>query len=461
MSEQPYRRYLCRVCGYIYDEAEGDPDGGLPPGTRYEDIPDDWECPDCGVSKADFELIVPPEDTEAPRQPAVGSTGLGGGDPDQIVVVGGGMAGWATVEALRAEMPARTVTLVTHCSGDVYPKPQLSSAAARGRAPDDLIVAPGDQKAREMGVFLVPRTRALAVDRTRQRVITPRGGIPYGQLILAPGARQPQPRIAGDAAERVLQVNDLASYRRFREQTDACAPARVVIMGAGLIGCEFADDLSGAGHAVTVVDLAERPLPRLLPEPVSDRLASAFAQKGVALHPGCTVTAVERDPESTGVRVHLSDGTTLGADVVLSALGLQPNVELARSAGLVVDLGVRVDEHLRTSDPCIFAVGDCAEHDGRLLPYVRPLREQAEVLAAHLAGHEVAYQATAGTITVKTPSYPLAVWVPEERGEWVERESDDDGMVLEHHSGERLTGFVLAGSRAGETSRYEARIQIN
>ena len=457
MSE-PYRRYLCRVCGFIYDEAEGDPDGGLPPGTRYEDIPDDWECPDCGVSKADFELLEPPDDTAAEPAAAATATVRPGMDPEQIVVVGGGMAAWAFVKALRERDPRRPVLLIAGCDGDPYPKPQLSAAAAKGRSADDLVLERGADRAARLGVGFLRRTRVLGLDLARRRIITPRGGVPYGTLILATGAHQPQPCLKGDGAGEVMQVNELASYRRFREQVDPHAPARVVIMGAGLIGCEFADDLTAAGHRVTLVDQAAAPLARLLPGPASERLESALQSHGVVLHTGTTVATVATKEHGGRLQVQLANDMTLDADAVLSALGLRPNVVLAREAGIATDRGIQVDAYLRTSVAGIHAMGDCAEHDGRLLPYVRPLQEQARVLVANLCGEDIRYRASPGTVVIKTPSCPLAVWPPEEPGEWVERQADDQGLVMEHVTGDRLTGFALAGAHARDASAFEARV---
>jgi len=254
-----------------------------------------------------------------------------------------------------------------------------------------------------------------------------------------------------------MQVNDLQSYRRFRAETDAQAPAKILILGAGLIGCEFADDLSSAGHQVHLVDQANHPLTRLLPEALSRTLASALQEKGVSLHTNCTVQSIHTTSGGP-LAVQLDSGDTVHSDVVLSALGLIPNVELAKLAGAATGIGIQVDSRLQTTVPGIYAIGDCAEHNGQLLPYVRPLQEQARALAANLCGHETHYHPNAGTIVIKTPSLPLAVWAPEEPGDWFEREVDGHDIVLEHLSGNRLTGFALSGKRTRDASRYEAQI---
>ncbi|PKM03577.1 MAG: rubredoxin, partial [Gammaproteobacteria bacterium HGW-Gammaproteobacteria-6] len=118
---QAWRQFICRACGLIYDEALGDPDSGLAPGTRFEDIPDDWECPLCGVTKLDFEPYVMREAPAAVAMP-VGPRETG------IVVVGGGLAGWSVIEAIRAIDQSTPITLVSGCKGDLYHKPELSVA---------------------------------------------------------------------------------------------------------------------------------------------------------------------------------------------------------------------------------------------------------------------------------------------------------------------------------------------
>lgn len=463
-DDHPFRRYLCIVCGLIYDEATGDPDGGLPPGTRYEDIPDDWVCPDCGVGKADFMLLEASREQAAkPTQPIASPATHGlPQSPEQVVILGGGMAGWAAAEALRERDPDCPIVLVTHCGADVYPKPQLSSAAARGKTPQALITRSGTEQATRQRISLVAHTRVLDIDRQRRRLITPRGGLPYGRLVLALGGHQPRPALAGNAAGSVLQVNDLADYRRLRTRIDALAPARVVILGAGLIGCEFADDLSAAGHDVTLIDQAARPLARLLPPPLAERLANALRRRRVALHTGSTlgelryINSGSENSENETLQATLGSGEEITADVVISALGLEPSTRLARQAGLSIGSGIRVDDQLRTSDPAIFALGDCAQHRGQLTPFVQPLRAQAKVIGSVLAGHEAHYTGHTSAIVIKTPCLPLAVYPPLVRGEWIPQ--GEDNNIYAHYSGADLTGFILAGIATSDVHSFEAQL---
>src|SRR6056297_833577 len=138
-------RWICTVCGWIYDEDEGDPDSGLAPGTRFEDIPDDWYCPLCGVTKADF---MPLHEYAAQRAAAAGAPrpravhgGVGGSD--SVVIVGAGIAGWTVAEQLRARDADRPITLISNDEAAAYTKPGLSMAISQGRAPEDLIERSG------------------------------------------------------------------------------------------------------------------------------------------------------------------------------------------------------------------------------------------------------------------------------------------------------------------------------
>ena len=153
MSETtlPWLQYICRACGLIYDEEKGDPDSGLAPGTRFDDIPDDWECPLCGVTKTDFELFEKREITIGPQTVAF-SQELG------VVVVGAGLAGWSAVEAIREEDTEIPITLISACSADRYHKPELSVALSRGLTAKKLIRESAQDAAKRLRVGLIKHT---------------------------------------------------------------------------------------------------------------------------------------------------------------------------------------------------------------------------------------------------------------------------------------------------------------
>lgn len=457
-TEAPYRQFLCVVCGYIYDEAEGDPDSGLAPGTRFEDIPEDWYCPLCGVTKADFEPL-----DEVRRRAEAGPAPVRRTRPGKetgVVVVGAGVAGWSTVEALRRQDPDRPVTLVAACSGAVYPKPQLSTAVAQGRAPDDLIRAAAREHADRFGIRILPHTRVRGIDREARRLRTAAGSIRYTHLVLATGARQRRLPLTGDGADAVLHVNDLRSYRALRQRVDGTC-SRVVILGGGLIGCELGEDLAAGGHQVTIIDPTERPLSRLAPESIGDGLAARLRERGITFHGGDAAEGVHT--AGTGLTVTTRAGTHLEADVVLSAAGLVPAVELAREAGLTVNRGIQVDGGMRSSDPTILAVGDGAEVDGHLYGYIDPIREQAEAAAATIADTPAPFCHRPPLIRVKTPSLPLALCPPEtEAGHWEQIAGTGPELHLEFRDDAgRLAGFALSGDFTRQAAELNQRLNVD
>lgn len=465
MQTEPLSRWICDACGYIYDEAVGDPDSGLAPGTRYADIPEDWQCPWCGLRKADLRLLPDQPAAAAPgrdRPARTASTQPRGavyrGSAEHVVIIGAGAAGWGAAEAIRQRQPERPILLVSACAADVYPKPMLSMALSKGKAPSDIVEETAGSRAERLGVELRTSTRVLKLDPARRRVVTSRGAIDYGDLVLALGAHQRALPVAGAAADTVLRVNDLSSYRKLRQRLDGGART-VTILGAGLIGCEFADDLSHAGYTVQVVDPAAHPLERLLPAALAGELAARLAHQGVQWHFGARLATLE--PAEQGYyTATLASGERLHTDLVLSAAGLQANTELARKAGLAVDRGIQVDTHLTTSDAHIHAIGDCAEVDGQVFAYLEPIRRQAEALAAALAGCDEPFAAVPPLIRIKTPSLPLSVCpapVPTESAAWTRVASDDEGSHFELRDGEDLQGFAMAGTRvAAAPALYKA-----
>jgi rubredoxin-NAD+ reductase len=254
----------------------------------------------------------------------------------------------------------------------------------------------------------------------------------------------------------VVSVNDLADYAKFR---NALASAKTVaIIGAGLIGCEFANDLAGAGYAVTVIDPTAYPLSGLMPEQAGSQLLAPLSALGVTWRFGAAVKAIDSD--ATGYALTLSDGTALSADMVLSAVGLRPRIELARSAGLAVNRGIVVDAQLRSSDKDIFALGDCAEIDGRVLPYVLPIMHAARALARVLSGEDTQVEFPAMPVVVKTPAHPVAVLpVPRDApGTWISL-AEGQGIKLGFFDErDRLRGFALTGTHSAQRSEMVKQI---
>jgi rubredoxin-NAD+ reductase len=272
--------------------------------------------------------------------------------------------------------------------------------------------------------------------------------IGYSQLVLALGADQIRVPIDGDASDAILSVNDLHEYAKFRSRLDG--KKKVVILGAGLIGCEFANDLAVGGYQVELVDLADQALSRLLPKPIAQALEQKLSGLGVTWHLGTSIQSVSHDGDQ--LQVMLTNGQIIHADLVLSALGLAPRIQLAKEAGIVVHRGIVVNRQLETSIQNIYSLGDCAEVEGQVLPYVMPIMQAARTLAMVLARQDASLVYPAMPVMIKTPALPLIVSPPPigSSGSWSIKHIDGGMEGLFHNDQSELIGFALAGSATSQ-----------
>jgi rubredoxin---NAD+ reductase len=365
-----------------------------------------------------------------------------------LVILGSGLAGYGLLREFRKRDANTPVTLITADAGQVYSKPNLSNALSQGRTPAQLVSESVAQAAAKFNATILTHTRISAIDSAHKRVETDSGAVEYGRLVLALGADPIPHGLAGNAAQDVLGINDLSDYTRFRVALQG--KRHVVILGGGLIGCEFANDLAASGQTVTVVHLGPWPLERLIPEAAGQALAQALASQGVAWRFGRTARQVDRVVD--GYRISLDDGSQVEADLVLSAIGLKPRTQLAREAGIAVNRGIVVNRRLETSRADIYAIGDCAEVAGHVLPYVQPLLIQVRALAAILAGEDAQVSYPAMPVVVKTSVYPVAVLppVPNAAGAWQAEFTGNGIRALHQNEVGGLNGFALTG---GETGR--------
>ncbi len=446
MSSYDYQRYICDACGFIYDEAKGDPDSGLAPGTRFDDIPDDWFCPLCGLSKSELRLLPEAPVASATTKKTTGkiATNKNRGSEETIVIVGAGIAGWSVAEAIRQRDAETPLLLISACQGASYPKPALSTALASGKTVDDLTEQDALSKAAELNMDVRTETRVIKIDTRKKRLTTAKGGIQYGKLILALGAHQRELPIKGDAAKTVFRVNDLSAYRKLRARLEG-GVQHVTILGAGLIGCEFAEDLSAGGYQISVVDPMEYPLASLLPADTAQELRQSLQEKGVKWHFNNTLDSLEHHEDC--IRATLSNGDVIETDLVLSAAGLIANTKLAEKVGLAVDKGISTNDLMQTSAEHIYAIGDCAEVNGEIFSYIEPIRRQAETVAAHLAGEVKPFIARSPLVRVKTPSYPVTICPPRpaSNAEKIMQAPVDPGR-MNYIQGDRVVGFVLSGA---------------
>jgi rubredoxin-NAD+ reductase len=372
-----------------------------------------------------------------------------------IVIVGAGLAGYTLAKELRKLAPEQPITLITADSGALYSKPMLSNALAQGQTAQTLIQASAAEQAEKLDLDIRPNCTVSAIQPQEHRLETESGEFQYSKLVLALGARPRQFDFPG--AELALSVNSLADYARFR--ASLMPGAHVVILGAGLVGCEFANDLAASGHAVTLVEAADRALQRMAPAGLSQRLQDSLQKLGVECLFGSGASEIKQLEH--GYAVSLGNGRQLNADLVLSATGLMPETALARSAGLAVGLGIQVNDQLATSAEDIYALGDCVELGGTLYSYVLPLMQQARVLASILSGTPGRLSLPALPVAVKTPACPLVLCPPagNAQGDW-HCERDDEQGAMHHFLGRdgALLGFALAGDACGQRRQLAARV---
>lgn len=372
------------------------------------------------------------------------------------LIIGSGMAGITLAREIRKLDRERPLTVVTADDGSFYSKPNLSNAFAAGKRPQDLVMTPAERLEQDLGLRILRHCPVEAIDAGRRTVRSAQGELAYDQLVLAVGASQVRLPLAGDAADAVLTVNSLDDYAALRRRLDGCR--RVAIVGAGLIGCEFANDLRLGGFAVDLFDIAPLPLARLLPEAAATLLRDRLAGIGVGFHLATALRSIDRDGE--GFRLTTGDGAVNRYDLVISAVGLKPNLALARSAGLATGIGIRTDAFLRTSDPDIYALGDCIEIAGHYLPYVMPIMHGARKLAATLAGRPEPLGLPAMPVVLKTPACPTVVSPPPAGpGRWEATPADDGlrALYVDAASGE-ASGFVLQGACTRERMALAGRM---
>ena len=404
--------YICRACGLIYDEAKGDEDSGLAAGTRFADIPDDWACPLCGVTKNDFEPYVPIAIEKRARSSATSESQRTTARHNAgTVIVGAGRAGWQMAEALRARDDDMPITLVTACNGDVYDKPLLSVAMARGLAPGKLPKETGRQAAERLGVKLMPQTQAVHVLVASRQLRTTRGTLRYQHLVLAHGAEaRALPQFPPALCWR---INHLQTYARFRAALGD-SPQRIAVVGAGLIGSELANDLALAGHRITLLDVAARPLAACASASQSNELLGAWRQLALDFVGSVQVSRVEEIKQDDGKsckQIFTTCGGIFQVDHIVLAAGLQTPSRLANSAGLRWNNGIDVQaDTLATSVSGIHALGDCIAINGQVSRYIEPIGRQAQTLSAAILGAAVIpFQQMAVPVRVKTGSLPFTL----------------------------------------------------
>lgn len=365
-----------------------------------------------------------------------------------VVIIGTGLAGYNLAREFRKFDSETPLLLITADDGRSYSKPMLSTGFGKNKDADGLSMAEPGAMAEQLKAEVRTHTRISGIDAGHKRLWIGEEAVPYRDLILAWGAETVRVPIEGDGGELVCPINDLEDYARFRAA--AAGKRRVLLLGAGLIGCEFANDLILGGYEVQLVAPCEQVMPMLLHPAAAAAVQAGLESIGAKFHLGPVLTRLEKVVD--GLEAHLSDGQIIPCDVVVSAIGLRPRIDLAAAAGVQINRGVMVDRYLKTSHANIYALGDCAEVDGLNLLYVMPLMSCARALAQTLAGNPTAVSYGPMPITVKTPVCPLVVSPPPRgsEGMWSVEGQGADVKALCHGADGQLLGYALTGGAVME-----------
>ena len=369
---------------------------------------------------------------------------------EKLVVIGNGMAGMRTVEELlKLDATRYDITVFGAEPHGNYDRIMLSSVLAGEKAVDDIVI-----NARawytDNGITLHAGDAAASID-TKARTVTSQAGIivPFDRLLLATGSKPIVPPIPG------LNLPGVCAFRDLRDVDTMIAASetyhRAVVIGGGLLGLEAAWGLKRRGMAVAVVHLMPTLMERQLDETAGKLLQRDLTERGVAFFTNGQTEEVTGTDRVTGIK--LSDGREAPADLVVVAIGIRPETDLARAAGLEVNRGIVVGDNLCTSDPDIFAIGECAEHRGQVVGLVAPIWDMARVCAHHLAGGgTLGYSAQTTATRLKITGIDVF-----SAGQLAAGEDEDEVVLRDARRGtyrklvmrdDRLIGTVLYGDVA-------------
>lgn len=366
-----------------------------------------------------------------------------------IIIIGSGLAGYNVAREFRKLNTDAELIIVADDDAHFYSKPLLSNALVKNKLAEELAMANAEKMAEDLNAKILKNTRIEKIDPDNNIIQTSNNEtISYSKLVLALGASTIILPINGNAQNKIFTVNDLADYAEFRKAITG--KKKVAIIGAGLIGCEFANDLVLSGYDVSVIGLSGQPLNNLLPKQAGEYLKTALGDVGISWYLGQETNQINFKNDI--FQIDLADGTHLEVDVVLSAVGLKPNIQIANDAAITVNKGIVVNQQLETNYKNIFALGDCAEIEKLFLPFVMPLMSSARALAKSLNGEVTAVTFPAMPVMVKTPTCAVVASPPARgtEGKW-EIKQDSDGVHARFidQSG-ALQGFALVGKAVAD-----------
>jgi len=364
----------------------------------------------------------------------------------KLVVVGNGMAGIRTVEELLKLAPdLYDITVFGAEPHPNYNRILLSPVLAGEKTLDDIVLNRLAWYA-DNGITLIPGDPVTGIDRTNRLVRTESGEeTAYDRLLIATGSTPFIIPVPGSNLAGVIGFRDIEDVDTMLQATSRYEHA--VVIGGGLLGLEAANGLLKRGMKVKVVHLLDTLMERQLDKPAAALLRTELETRGLEFLMEAQTTAILGEDRVTGVR--FADGNEVPADLVVMAVGIRPNIALARRAGIFCERGIVVDDALKTSDPDIYGVGECVQHRGECYGLVAPLFEQAKVCANHLAGRgDVRYEGSVTSTKLKVTGIDLF-----SAGDFLGGEGTEE-IVLQDPAAGIYKKLVIKGDRIAGTVLY-------
>ena len=374
-----------------------------------------------------------------------------------IIIMGAGHAGITLVRQIRMKDKYVPIILISQDAVHHYYKPSLSKALSLGKTADDLVMSSMAELTEDLNVKIFQHTCVTGVFPNKQKIIIQGKELspeilPYQALVFAIGANTINLAFKGDGQDSVHSINNLADYQVFRQRIHK--KKKVMVIGAGFVGCEFASDLSLAGFKVDVVDRGAWPLQKSLPKPLGDAIEHSMARGNVNWHFNNQVVSVfkkDNNAHQPTLEVTLNSGDIIETDVILSAVGIRPSTELADKCGINTHKGIIINDFAQTNLPNIYALGDCVEYQNTLLPFILPITSMAKSLANTLLAKPSVINIPSLAVPVKIPTCPTIICPPvNQDGHWqVVGSAMDLEARFVNANGDTL-GFALTGKATSQ-----------
>ncbi|MGE3320111.1 MAG: NAD(P)/FAD-dependent oxidoreductase [Candidatus Berkiella sp.] len=382
--------------------------------------------------------------------------------PLPIIIIGTGLSGISVAKEFRKVDSQTPLILITQDDGHFYSKPLLSTALQQKKSPSDLVITTKEVLEQQLNATIMTFATVTQIDAHSQtlrvQTLDDSETLPYQKLVFAKGAK-PKPLPIVEALPSHYRINSLMDYAKFKTAQNDWQ--QLAIIGSGLVGCEFAHDFTQSQSAIRVITPDPYPLYGLVPEPVGQALQAALTSKGVTFHTKAHIAQAFMQEKLC--QLHLSCQTRVDADGILIAIGLAPDITLAKAAGLAVNQGIKVDAYLECSIPNHFALGDCAEINGQCRQFIAPILVCARALAQTLCGNPTKAVLPLLPITLKVECYPIIVAPPAKGtdGAWHFENQGQHYQGLFYDQEGLLQGYVLSGSYLAKRQEFQLALLAN